>query len=869
LILILLLLASLAYQFRFPIWVDVGTLGDRAYLWASRLGEELGFNGDEHLADEGYNYRWTKKTSWIRFPDVAWTGPLRVQVQLRGWRPPGQPLPPIEIRVNGVRAGSFVPSGSLESRTYEFETYPGQTADIEVLLEGKTFIPAGEDKRTLGVQLDWVRLDPLPGAKLPVLPPWRQLLLWGAVVALIYGGLRRHIGGKAFWLVLGLATLIAVGLTFVRHWLTPYASWAFYAAGTFFLLNYVDRVFPWIPHIQRRARTLPFLTALIGTGLVVTLAYVRWAISAVPRLGPRPDAILLVIFFATACLYALLTWNQPVQRLLARLDKELRRPWLPAVILVLILAGVTLYEFSYIQNMQFVGHADYADNAVVARNLIAGRGFIVDYVTQFYQVHPGITHPQETWPLMQPVLIAPFFKLLGTSAFAAKVPNLLLQLGLALAIYILGSEFFDRRVALIAVILTILNKYIFRLIIFPTSDLAFTLLALLTVGQFFRASEQERHGRPRMAAYVWAGIWAGLMALAKPNGVLFAGICVLWDLFWRWREYRWRGLARAWLAFGVPAAALFAPWVVRNLILFGTPVHSTESYDAWILKYQEWEEIYRIYFDDLPERSWLLRYGFDRILQAIGAEFRRWWYYFSRSGNALLTLPGSALALGGLLTLRRKAARLYSLVGAIFFLFGTFICTYWHVEERYFLPFIPWLAVLIGHGLWRIHDALAYSNARHFTDDQSQTAPPEAPEKPFQKTTGFGWLGLTAIILACFHLVTPFSQEAAAKINMDQAKALEIQAYRWLAEHSEPDDVVMTRVPWQVSYYTERRAVMIPQDGLQDALQIIELYGVDYLLIDGDGRGKRAALNQALRQDGPYRLVYDENGVQIYQVDGP
>ena len=45
------------------------------------------------------------------------------------------------------------------------------------------------------------------------------------------------------------------------------------------------------------------------------------------------------------------------------------------------------YEAYVVAGLPYVGHADYADNAVVARNLLAGRGWVVDYVTQFYRLY--------------------------------------------------------------------------------------------------------------------------------------------------------------------------------------------------------------------------------------------------------------------------------------------------------------------------------------------------------------------------------------------------------------------------------------------------------------------------------------------------
>ncbi len=857
LVLLALLLISLACQLRLPAWVDVGALGDRAYLWASPLSADTGFNGDEFLAEEGLSYRWTKRASWVRFPDMAWNGPLRVSARVRGWRPERQALPQIDLRVNGLLAGRFEATGDWQILTAELDHYPGSTADLEVLLECPPFSAGGADRRVLGVQLDWVRVDPLPGGPWPTLPAWRQALLWATGLAFIYVALRRWLKAYALWPLVLLAVLVAAGFALRRHWLTPYTAWVFYAAASLAVLSHVDLVLYWLRALGRRARPSLFGAVLAGAGVTVVTGYVRWAVEIVPGLAPRPDAILVLIFFALAILYALVTWDRQVRRLFARLDGLLRQPWLPGALVILLLAGVTIYGFGVIRDMQFIGHADYADNAVVARNLLAGRGFAVDYVTQYYNADLPLSHPQETWPLLQPVLIAPFFQVLGASPFAAKLPSLFLQLALALVLYALGTNLFDRRVGLVAVLLTLLNPYTFRLIIFPTSDLAFTLFALLTVAQFFRASERERAAAPSLGSYAWAGVWAGLMMLAKPNGVLYVGIAVLWDLFRRWREFRWKDAWKAWLAFGLPAAALFAPWVLRNLLLFGAPVHSTERFDAWILKYQEWEQIYRLYFDDLPNRSWLLRYGFDRVSEAIGTEFRKWWQYFSVDTNALLTLTGSALALLGTLVLRQRDSdhgrapiRLFSLVGPIFFLFGTFICTYWHVEERYFVPFIPWLALLAARGLWWIHDTLAYRR-----DEQGRTAP-----------TSFGWLGLLLVVLACVQMVSPFPQEAIAKWQLDQDKRQELRAYAWLAENSAPDDVIMTRVPWQLTYYTQRRSVMIPQDGLEDAQTIIGKYGVRYLFMDGDARGKRATLRQALQSDPAWKLLYDEGGIQIYQV---
>src|SRR4028118_297601 len=128
--------------------------------------------------------------------------------------------------------------------------------------------------------------------------------------------------------------------------------------------------------------------------------------------------------------------------------------------LLVVIAGIWLgYEAWLIAKLPFVGHADYADNAVVARNLLRGRGWVVDYVSQFYEFAPkgSVTRPQETWPLLQPLLMLPAMLLLGPTPFAARLSNIVLLAVLTALIYQIGSRLWDRRVGLIDAVLTLMN----------------------------------------------------------------------------------------------------------------------------------------------------------------------------------------------------------------------------------------------------------------------------------------------------------------------------------------------------------------------------------------------------------------------------
>jgi hypothetical protein len=81
----------------------------------------------------------------------------------------------------------------------------------------------------------------------------------------------------------------------------------------------------------------------------------------------------------------------------------------------------------------------------------------------------------------------------------------------------------------------------------------------------------------------------------------------------------------------------------------------------------------------------------------------------------------------------------------------------------------------------------------------------------------------------------------------------DLQAYDWLHAHTQPDDVIMTRVPWQLSFETDRPSLMIPNapltsddPGAPTIMRIARYYGADYLAVNMmTGPGGQAS--QALR----------------------
>jgi hypothetical protein len=63
--------------------------------------------------------------------------------------------------------------------------------------------------------------------------------------------------------------------------------------------------------------------------------------------------------------------------------------------------------------------------------------------------------------------------------------------------------------------------------------------------------------------------------------------------------------------------------------------------------------------------------------------------------------------------------------------------------------------------------------------------------------------------------------------------AADLDMYRFLRANTPLSAVMMTRVPWQLQWYAERPAVMIPADAdAQTLLRIARHYQVRYLVLD-------------------------------------
>jgi 4-amino-4-deoxy-L-arabinose transferase-like glycosyltransferase len=833
-----------AFQLPATLQLAVGWPGDRLFLTTSAgLSEAATLRGDlfaDELVPDAplQRARWTRAHARLHVPAVGRAAALQLQLTLQGW-PDQADQPSLSVQANGVPLGTVRLSPAWQTLTFDLPPSLLTADDLTIDLYIDATLQSVADPREKGARLAAVTL--LPAAQQPaVLPPAAAPLGWLWLTAvLLWWSIRqlRPTTATPMLTAITATALLSLGLALLRPWTAALLPGLAAAAAVAALLTLLPPL--WRLLRQRLSALSTTSVAVVATPLLLAAPLLLTAALAAAWLA-LPFWTLGVPLGAALALFSLLLPDW-AQRAAAALQQ---RPL--ALSLLLLFAGAWLSFGAWaIFQLPYVGHADYSDNALVARNLVAGRGWVVDHVSQFYEVWPSLLRPQETWPLLQPLWIAPFFALFGPTEWAARLPNLLFNGLLLLTVYQIGTRGWDRRVGLTAAVLLLTNYLFFRLTIYAANDLAFVVFSTTAIAALIAA---DHHGPHAERWRMLSAAATGLMMLQKPSGAMIALGLGLWQVIALLQQegFQLRALLRGTLPiarWSLLALLILSPYLLRNLIVFGAPVHSTESYDAWLLDYrgvsgEAWSEIYRVYAPEwggpgLPDRSWILRWGFDATWQKFVTqvvELRAYlmpaWpglpaplsWPFSHEPVKNIAMPlGNWLALAGLLAAARNRRRELTLVLAAFLPYVIFMLIYWRTnEERYWVLVLPWLLLAAAALLWQLFDRLS-------------TRLPRLS----------GPLLLT-VLLAVALIVSGSRADIRDKLeNEPRIWAQDLAAYAWLDDNLPADAAVMTRLPWQLNWHTERPALMIPNTADRELLlQIAEHYQVEYLVLENQLRVK-------------------------------
>jgi 4-amino-4-deoxy-L-arabinose transferase-like glycosyltransferase len=231
-----------------------------------------------------------------------------------------------------------------------------------------------------------------------------------------------------------------------------------------------------------------------------------------------------------------------------RLDKR-------AVIVVAVAAGIRLFWIAAVHAQPVSDFLYYFDSA---GQLVAGKGYMLG------------SHPTAYWPPGYPFFLAVFFWIFGKHLMLAKLLNVAMWTATAWLMYVLGKRMGGPTAGLVSgLVVAIYPEYVFFSGLTASENLFVLLLAIVAV--LLGIETRTRRQRYGLAAIV--GLLLGYAIITRPAAVLLPlTLCfVMWFV-----KRRDKGFSTA-LVIGLCALLAMAPWVVRNKIVMGGYVISTNG----------------------------------------------------------------------------------------------------------------------------------------------------------------------------------------------------------------------------------------------------------------------------------------------------
>jgi 4-amino-4-deoxy-L-arabinose transferase-like glycosyltransferase len=225
-----------------------------------------------------------------------------------------------------------------------------------------------------------------------------------------------------------------------------------------------------------------------------------------------------------------------------------------------------------------LNHGDVSFYFTVAKNIAEGRGFVIDYIWNFWNDPQGFPTPANVWWMPLPSIVCAIgMRFFGTSYAVAQTSMIVATSVLPFAIYLLGRELFGGRAVPLAGAALATTFHLFMdQPCAPLSHGPYVVLSTFALWLILRAA---RTGR----GWIWAGLLIGATQMARSDGLLlFGALGVAW-LLARPRP-GWRALAAAVAGY----VLAMAPWWTHNLVELGA-IQPPGSFRAVFLRgYEQW-----------------------------------------------------------------------------------------------------------------------------------------------------------------------------------------------------------------------------------------------------------------------------------------
>jgi 4-amino-4-deoxy-L-arabinose transferase-like glycosyltransferase len=469
---------------------------------------------------------------------------------------------------------------------------------------------------------------------------------------------------------------------------------------------------------------------------------------------------------------------------------------------------------------------DPAYYSLIAQRLAEGHGFTTPVLWSFIEVGSVIPDPavlpvpsNAHWMPLTSIVAAASMAVLGPNYVAGTVPLVVLSALLVPLTYLVTVELFGSRAAgVLAAVLAIFAGPL--VIMYPTTD-NFAVFGAAGAASLYCSTRAIRAPRPG-PWLVAAGAFAGLATLSRIDGALLTfGVAAAWLVRRGWMPWKAETADGATLGWGVASAAAFlgalAPWLVRNVAVFGTPLPSAGGHTLWIREYNEQFSI-----GHEVSLATYLDWGWANI---IGSKLYSWGELVGRTG---LLLGGIFFIffVAGIWIFRRRAELAPFLVyfTVMFFAMG-FVFTF-HAPKGAFYHSAPaWLP-------------FAYAIAAAAVGPACTAAGRWWRFLRRPATHQFiGVAGLAgSIALSALSSAILFAQWDRSRVRDEQASA-------YLRANAADDDVFMASDPASIHPRAALAGLAAPFDPFAVIEEVVDAYGVDWVIVVRPGPGETDPLN--------------------------
>jgi len=280
--------------------------------------------------------------------------------------------------------------------------------------------------------------------------------------------------------------------------------------------------------------------------------------------------------------------------------------------LLIIFAGIIL-RLCWIFIIPTFPETDFMWYHVKGMELSEGKGFL-NGVYPYYTGTPGV--PTAFRPIGYPGTLALLYLVFGTNFIVGKLFNVLLSTLIMLLTYRLAKQFFNVKIALITLILYAFSPLAIAYNSIHCSEVLFSAILILSIYLFFNKNNP-----------VLIGLTIGYLTLIRPIGV-FIPLIFAFFMFIK-KDLKLKKKITYIVSFAIAVGVVLAPWLIRNYIVFGEPVFSTNGgYVIYVNNNDyatgSWSNPYK--YPDSPLAKYKTDTGFDEIAtHKVGKELAYKW----------------------------------------------------------------------------------------------------------------------------------------------------------------------------------------------------------------------------------------------------